>query len=237
MTDEKKPSNPQPVADDRTAAHKMTRRRFTKAGAVAPVIMTLGARPVWGQACSPSAVGSLSHTSHNPSFDIADCKFSCTPDQLSNAGLTGNLTTLGFSYPTCNCGNNGKPCENRVRQIRTLYSAPLSSVLARTVKYAPVTGNGGEQPLDTNLAAAAAEAVAAVLNVQYDQYLNSQVPAGQQPYEFYKPPIVSGGIKDAFVSAASVFCSDGKTAALESYATTVSAANSAMSRYCPYALT
>jgi hypothetical protein len=50
MTDETKPSDPKPAAEDTTsAARKITRRRFTKAGAVAPIIMTLAPRAVFGQ--------------------------------------------------------------------------------------------------------------------------------------------------------------------------------------------
>jgi hypothetical protein len=53
MTDEKKPADPKPVTEDKAASdHKITRRRFTKAGAIAPVVMTLGSRPVWGETCS-----------------------------------------------------------------------------------------------------------------------------------------------------------------------------------------
>jgi hypothetical protein len=60
MTDEKKPADPTPVTDDKAAsAHKITRRRFTKAGAIAPVVMTLGSRPVWG-ACATSISGQQS---------------------------------------------------------------------------------------------------------------------------------------------------------------------------------
>jgi hypothetical protein len=53
MIDGKKPAEPKTVAGGTaTSVPKITRRRFTKAGAVAPVIMTLASRPVWGQACS-----------------------------------------------------------------------------------------------------------------------------------------------------------------------------------------
>jgi hypothetical protein len=50
MTDEKKPADPKPDAEDKAASdHKITRRRFTKAGLAAPVIMTLAPRAVFGQ--------------------------------------------------------------------------------------------------------------------------------------------------------------------------------------------
>jgi hypothetical protein len=65
MSDDKKPDQPTSASGSgRTTGPKITRRRFAKAGALAPVIMTLGGRPVWGQTCSPSALDSFSHASH-----------------------------------------------------------------------------------------------------------------------------------------------------------------------------
>jgi hypothetical protein len=53
MTDGKKPAEPKTVGGGTaTPVMNITRRRFTKAGAVAPMLMTLASRPVWGQACS-----------------------------------------------------------------------------------------------------------------------------------------------------------------------------------------
>jgi hypothetical protein len=51
MSDEKNPTQPT-ERSSRIATPRITRRRFTKAGAVAPVVMTLASRPVWGQTCS-----------------------------------------------------------------------------------------------------------------------------------------------------------------------------------------
>jgi hypothetical protein len=59
MTGEKKAIAPNPSSDDRaTAAPKITRRRFAKAGVAAPLIMTLGSRPVWGQCLTLSGIQS-----------------------------------------------------------------------------------------------------------------------------------------------------------------------------------
>jgi hypothetical protein len=70
MTDANKPADPKPTADDTTGvAHKITRRRFTKAGAIAPVVMTLGSRPVWGQTCSFS--GALSGNDYTTAKPLA----------------------------------------------------------------------------------------------------------------------------------------------------------------------
>jgi hypothetical protein len=100
MTDEKKAADPKPSAEDRaTSAHKITRRRFTKAGALAPVIMTLGGRPVWGQAvCTGSAAASFAHASHAP-CEQATTILTRTADEWAKDALSGTWPSAS-QYPT-----------------------------------------------------------------------------------------------------------------------------------------
>jgi hypothetical protein len=110
MTDEKKPSDPKPVTEDKAASdHKITRRRFTKAGAVAPVIMTLGSRPVWGQTCSFSGALSgndyatakpIAGIAHPPAWWLTDAGQTAWPIKPGNPNSDKVLDSVG---PTFTC--------------------------------------------------------------------------------------------------------------------------------------
>jgi hypothetical protein len=74
MTDEKKPADPRPVTEDKNpSVHRITRRRFTKAGAIAPVVMTLGSRPVWGQGCETFSGALSGDLSNHQAAGKHDC--------------------------------------------------------------------------------------------------------------------------------------------------------------------
>jgi hypothetical protein len=58
MTDEKKSAVPEATEGVTGSANaKLTRRRFTKAGATVPFVMTLAGRPVWGAECLTASAG------------------------------------------------------------------------------------------------------------------------------------------------------------------------------------
>jgi hypothetical protein len=87
MTDQKEPvEHKVALGEPRTSAPRITRRRFTKAGLAAPLVMTLGSRPVWGQTCSFS--GQLSGNDYTTS---APAGAGNPPSYYWNGGDEGNL--------------------------------------------------------------------------------------------------------------------------------------------------
>jgi hypothetical protein len=145
MTDEKKPTDPKPVTEDKAAsAHKITRRRFTKAGAVAPVIMTLGARPVWGQtACVASVSGEQSgnaspgHVYRSPGTSgFSALWWKQHPgDWPTGYGLLGTAVREGTTDPGQNQDNkvvitrNGSDYRGLFAIYRSSTSASVSSLI------------------------------------------------------------------------------------------------------------
>jgi hypothetical protein len=64
MTDEKRPAGAESATGGKqSSGPRITRRRFTKAGAAAPFIMTLAGRPVWGADCLTVSAGASGEAS------------------------------------------------------------------------------------------------------------------------------------------------------------------------------
>jgi hypothetical protein len=70
MKTEDQKENPTDESQNSTAKVDKSRRAFAKAGAAAPVIMTMASRPVFGAVECASAMVSTTHASHSP---LAEC--------------------------------------------------------------------------------------------------------------------------------------------------------------------
>lgn len=235
MTDEKKPADPRPVTEDKNpSVHRITRRRFTKAGAVAPVIMTLASRPVWGTACTQSALGSMTHTSHHPEEDPANCVLGCdTTYWTTNPGawsaLTGHQASDEFlsTFGITEFSDNICPAINKKAFKDGLKDASLLTVLSNGL-----SPNSARQRAVANAARAA---VLGLLNSRAVEGLKRgaapDISSGWNPY-----PSPQNVIAD-FLGAYRAFCgSDGKAtaqAALNAWAADMD--NRLAGAVCPFA--
>jgi hypothetical protein len=146
MTEEKKPVEPAAVGgSDSGSAPDESRRRLAKAALASPVIMTFASRPVWGAACTASALGSMTHTSHHPDENPATCVLGCTSaywvghsaawDALTgyNAGDSFiNVFSLSATGDLCGAiGSNAFEARIRSASLLTVLSSGLAPANAR----------------------------------------------------------------------------------------------------------
>jgi hypothetical protein len=233
MTHEKKPSDPNPSADDKaTAAPKITRRRFTKAGAVAPIVMTLSGRPAWGQTtCTPSGVGSLTYQSADPNYDPALCQVNCPPSTWSkNEALwktdkyqPADEFGVVFIFST-NCPD---PSQNPAKKnLSHLAGLSLRDILAG------ITNFPNNDPLPAKLVTVAQLAIAAVLNAAYNVYLNEDLAllnAGVESFYPLKDSVIQSGL----TTYLNLYCSTGSEEHLQSFIDRIRNATSAFSCFLP----
>lgn len=192
MTDEKKPAEQMAVTDDKAAfAHRITRRRFTKAGAVAPIVMTLGSRSVWGQTCSPSALDSFSHNSHAPCQEPPNRVSAPASDWLNAAlrqGWPSSKDFPGFDALPSDLGSTHFPERNVPKaakeDVRTLLGQNLRTWLR------------GVTQVNSTLSALAQQAAAARLNALFAKALATKIGTTQDLFPMRQEEVV-----DAFWNA------------------------------------
>lgn len=149
MTDEKRSAEPRGgVSNGLTAGPKITRRRFAKAGAIAPVIMTLGSRPVWGQGETCSFSGQLSGNQYATAAPAGE---GLLPEQW----LSGEFDEyLPESHEQC--ADDADPDETDAAQIAPAGAGfVLKRFQQNTLDPMQLGRNGILRPNDTNLASTA----------------------------------------------------------------------------------
>jgi len=186
MTDDNKPDQPTSVSGSgRTSGPNITRRRFAKAGALAPVIMTLGGRPVWGQTCSPSALDSYSHASH------AACEapqiVSSSANEWFTAASRGSWPTAsdfpGFhAAPSDLCSSHfgvGFAPKRASKDIESLLGQNLSKLLR------------GAAGVNGKLSRLAQQAAAARLNALFAEALAIRIGTSQDLFPLRPDAVVA----------------------------------------------
>jgi hypothetical protein len=222
MTDEKKPIDPKPVTEDKAAsAHKITRRRFTKAGAVAPIVMTLAGRPVWGEVvANGSAAASFSATSEM-ALSQTVTQVSSPPERWLSAALTGAWpTSTEFPGFTVASGD----AFDRLFPVPSLHKCARRDVdLLRGQRLVSVLG--GTIGLNEKLSQLAKQAVAAKLNALLAESLANKLRLTRDLF-----PMKPQAVVDGFWNAVQLDCTS--ISALSLTTTSAGAKPSAKSTNC-----
>lgn len=103
MSNEKRDKDRTPEASRKeepgVVVSPLSRRRFTKAGLAAPVLMSLASRPVWGRECTASAMASFAMNQSVP-IDLSTCD-GCSPGYWNHPNAcwdaTGFVRTQTFA--------------------------------------------------------------------------------------------------------------------------------------------
>jgi hypothetical protein len=203
MTDEKKPADPKPITEDKAAsAHKITRRRFTQAGAVAPVVMTLTGRPVWGSS-SGSAGASIvgSPTAIAPTVT----QVSSSAQQWLSAALA-NSWPSSTDYPgfTAVSGDTFQ----RHFPVPSLHKCAKKDIdlLARQ---SLVGALGGVIGVNEKLSLLAKQAAASKLNALLAESLANKLALTRELF-----PMKPQAVVDGFWDAVQLDCTSGSTLTL-----------------------
>lgn len=187
MTDDRKPDQPTSTSGGAgSAGPKITRRRFAKAGALAPVVMTLGGRPVWGQTCSPSALDSGSHASHGASCEGLQ-RVSSTASEWFTAASRGTWPTStdfpGFHAAPSDLFSSHfgvRSAPKRAKNVAALLEQDLRKLLR---------GETGVK--NRKLARLAQHAVAARLNALFADALAIRIGATQDLFPLRPEAVVA----------------------------------------------
>ena len=127
------PSNQKRETDAGQDGQGISRRNLAKAGAAAPIVMSLFSRPAWGVACSPSSLASGNASGRHQD----DCDGNgCTPGFWKNNLLAWQGT--GYSPGVCVRWRNGK-CKEWSTQGATTFQDVFG--------FPPSIGNSDPSPI------------------------------------------------------------------------------------------